>query len=122
VQRWILENILSLDEVLEYDFDIILSGHVSILGNRNDVLEAKEYVFDVRDAVLKKMEKFLERFDKFYEAIEYTNDNLAYRVAIESVRSGCSAEIIDKWKDRLSVEDVWADSHCEIMILYFIMH
>ena len=110
------------DEVLAYDFDIIISGHVSILGNRNDVIEAKEYAFNVRDAVLKRMPTFLERFEKYYEAFEYTNDNLAYRAAIESVRGDCSAEIIDKWKDRLSVVDVWADSHCETMILYFIMH
>lgn len=110
------------DDVLAYDFDIILSGHVSILGNRNDVIEAKEYAFDVRDAVQKRMSSFLERFEKYFEAFEYANDNLAYRAAIESVRGECSAEIIDKWKDRLSVVDVWADSHCETMILYFIMH
>ncbi len=41
---------------------------------------------------------------------------------MESVRAECSAEIIDKWKDRLSVVDVWADSHCDEMILYYIMH
>ena len=59
---------------------------------------------------------------KIFAAHEYENANLAYRAAIESVRGECSAEIIDKWKDRLSVVDVWADSHCEEMILYFIMH
>ncbi len=114
--------LMFFDEVLAYDFDTILSGHVSILGNRNDVIEAKEYAFDVRDAVLNRMPTFLEQFEKYYEAFEYTNDNLAYRAAIESVRGDCSAEIIEKWKDRLSVVDVWADSHCETMILYFIMH
>ena len=31
-------------------------------------------------------------------------------------------EIIARWKDRLSVVDVWADSHCEAMVLYYIMH
>ena len=116
------EYIKFFDEVLLYDFDIILSGHVSILGNRDDVVEAREYVFDVRDTILKAMPTFLERFGTVFEAFEYTNDNLAYRSVIESVRGECSAEIIDRWKDRLSVVDVWADSHCEKMILYYIMH
>ncbi len=110
------------DEILKYDFDIILSGHVSILGNRDDILEAKEYAFDVNSSVLRGMETFLERFNTTFETFEYANPNLAYRVAIESVRGQCSAEIIDKWKDRLSVVDVWADSHCQALILYYIMH
>lgn len=116
------EYLKFFDELLEYDFNIILSGHVSILGNRADVVEAKEYAFDVRASVLNGMKTFHERFDKTFAAFEYKNANLAYRSAIEQVRGECSAEIIGKWKDRLSVVDVWADSHCEKMILYYIMH
>ena len=116
------EYLKFFDEVLEYDFDIILSGHVSILGNRADVVEAKEYAFDVRASVLNGMQTFPERFAKTFAAFEYENANLAYRSVIEQVRGECSAEIIEKWKDRLSVVDVWADSHCEKMILYYIMH
>ena len=115
------EYIKFFDEVLLYDFDIILSGHVSILGNRADVVVGRDYVFDVRDTILKAMPTFLGKFGTVFEAFGYTNDNLAYRSAIESVRGECSAEIIDRWKDRLSVVDVWADSHCEKMILYYIM-
>ena len=110
------------DEVLAYEFDLILSGHVSVLGTRADWIEAKEYVFDVRNSVLKGMETFLGRFNEVFATFEYQNANLAYRNAMESVRAECSAEIIDKWKDKLSVVDVWADSHCEEMILYYIMH
>jgi len=116
------EYLKFFDEVLRYDFDIILSGHVSILGNRDDVVEAKEYAFDVRDSILNGMQTFEERFTKTFATFKYKNPNLAYRSAIEQMREECSAEIIDKWKDRLSVVDVWADSHCEKMILYYIMH
>jgi hypothetical protein len=41
---------------------------------------------------------------------------------MENVRKDCAAQIIDRWKDRLSVVDVWADSHCETVILHAIMH
>lgn len=110
------------DQLLAYDFDRILSGHVAILGTRADVVDAKEYVFAVRDSVLNGMETFLDRFNEIFADFEYQNANLAYRSAMESVRAECSAEIIEKWKDRLSVVDVWADSHCEAMVLYYIMH
>jgi glyoxylase-like metal-dependent hydrolase (beta-lactamase superfamily II) len=116
------EYLKFFDEVLAYDFDIILSGHVSVLGNRADVVEAKEYAYDVRASVLNGMQTFPERLANTFEAFEYENGNLVYRSAIEQMRGECSAEIIDKWKDRLSVVDVWADSHCETMILYYIMH
>jgi hypothetical protein len=43
-------------------------------------------------------------------------------VAMERVRKECATEIIDRWKDKLSVVDVWADSHCETAIVYSIMH
>ena len=109
------------DQVLAYDFDLSLSGHVSILATRADWVEAKEYVSDVRNSVREGMETFLDRFNEVFAAFEYENANLAYRRAMESVRAECSAEIVDTWKDRLSVVDVWVDSHCQEMILYYIM-
>ena len=110
------------DMILEYDFDHILSGHVAILGTREDVLEAKAYAFDVRDTALEGMNTFLERFNTIFTQLEYQNGNLAYRAAIEEVRRECSAQIIERWKDRLSIPDVYADSHCQTFILYYIMH
>ncbi|MDJ0698516.1 MAG: MBL fold metallo-hydrolase [Woeseiaceae bacterium] len=110
------------DMILEYDFDHILSGHVAILGTREDVLEAKAYAFDVRDTALKGMSTFYDRFGAILSKLDEKNGNLAYRAAIEAVRRDCSSQIIERWKDRLSVSDVYADSHCQTFILYYIMH
>jgi glyoxylase-like metal-dependent hydrolase (beta-lactamase superfamily II) len=110
------------DELLGYDFDTILSGHVSILGTRADVIIARDYVRDVRDTALKGMASMLPSFEKTYAAFHHENGNLAYRVAMETVRRDCATQIIDRWKSKLSVVDVWADSHCETVILYAIMH
>jgi glyoxylase-like metal-dependent hydrolase (beta-lactamase superfamily II) len=110
------------DEILQYDFDTILSGHVSILGNRKDVIVARDYVRDVRDTAMKGMASMLPTFEKAFAAIGHKNGNLAYRVAIETLRRDCATQIIDRWKDKLSVADVWAHSHCETVIQYAIMH
>jgi glyoxylase-like metal-dependent hydrolase (beta-lactamase superfamily II) len=41
----------SFDTFLSYDFEHFLSGHVSVLGNRQDVETARDYAHDVRDTV-----------------------------------------------------------------------
>jgi glyoxylase-like metal-dependent hydrolase (beta-lactamase superfamily II) len=110
------------DELLQYDFDTILSGHTSILGTREDVIVNRDYVRDVRDTAMKGMASMHPTFEKTFAAFGQQHGNLAYRVAMETVRKGCSTQIIDRWKDQLSVVDVWADSHCETVILHAIMH
>jgi glyoxylase-like metal-dependent hydrolase (beta-lactamase superfamily II) len=110
------------DEILRYDFDTILSGHVSILGTREDVELNRDYVRDVRDTALTGMKAFLPTFEQTFASFDQRNGNLAYRVAMEKVRKDCAKQIIDRWQDRLSVVDVWADSHCETVIVHAIMH
>jgi len=110
------------DTLLAYDFDTIMSGHISILGNRNDLILARDYTYDVRDTALKSMADFYGRFESTLAKMDYQNPNLAYRAAMEMVRDDCADEIINRWSDRLSVVDVWADSHCETVVMYSIMH
>ena len=112
----------SFEQFLAYDFEHFLSGHVSVLGNRDDVIMARDYAFEVRDAALAGLGTFNERFGQAFATMGYQNANLGYRIAIEDVRDECTSQIIDKWQDRLSVVDVWAASHCEHTILYYIMH
>ena len=110
------------EELLAYDFEHFLSGHVSSLGTRRDVIETRDYAFDVRDRVVGGMQTFQDRFMETFAAFEHENANLAYRRAIESVRDECAEAIIDTWRDELSAVDVWAPSHCEYTVLYYIMH
>ncbi|SEF59309.1 Metallo-beta-lactamase superfamily protein [Thalassococcus halodurans] len=110
------------DTFLSYDFEHFLSGHVSVLGKRQDVETARDYAFDVRDTVYSLWPSFLERFGANIDLTGYQNGNLAYRMTMEDVRDECAAQIIDRWEDKLSVVDLWADSHCETVVLHAIMH
>lgn len=112
----------SFDTFLAYDFEYFLSGHVSVLGSRQDVIAARDYAFDVRDTVYGLMPTFANRVAEALEAVAYQNGNLAYRYAIESIRNACAGQIIPRWESRLSVVDIWADSHCETTVVYAIMH
>lgn len=110
------------DEIMRYDFDTILTGHTAVLGTREDVIINREYVHDVRDTALRGMKAMLPTFEQRFAMLDHKNGNLAYRMAIETVRGDCTRQIIDRWKDRLSVVDVWAHTHCETVIQYAIMH
>ena len=112
----------AFDTFLTYNFEHFLSGHVSVLGNRDDVNKARDYAFDVRDTVYGLMPSFNDRLMEGLTAVEFQNANLAYRYAMEGIRDDCAAQVIDRWDDTLSVVDLWADSHCETIVVYAIMH
>lgn len=110
------------DTFLAYDFEHFLAGHVSVLGTRDDVVATRDYAFDVRDTISGLMPTFQDRIVEGMEAVEFQNDNLAFRYAIETIRDDCARGVIERWQTRLSVVDLWADSHCETALLYSIMH
>ena len=112
----------AFDVFLSFDFKHFMSGHVSVLVNRTDVIEARDYAFDVRDTVRAGMAGFEPAFGKAFAALGHRNANLAYRYAIEAVRDDCATQVIGRWQQRLSVVDVWAASHCQQMVLHTIMH
>ncbi|SMX22533.1 MBL fold metallo-hydrolase [Boseongicola aestuarii] len=112
----------NFETLLSYDFEHLLSGHVSILGNRADVEIARDYAFDVRDTVGMLWPGFMDRFMANMELTEFQHGNLAYRMTMEEVRDACADQIIDRWQDKLSVVDLWADSHCETIVIHSIMH
>lgn len=112
----------SFDTFLAYDFEHFLSGHVSVLGNRQDVETARDYAHDVRDTVYGLWPEFPDRFMANMELTAFEHGNLAYRMTMEAIRDDCAAEIIERWEGTLSVVDLWADSHCETVVLHAIMH
>lgn len=112
----------SFETFLSYDFEHFLSGHVSVLGNRQDVETARDYAHDVRDTVYGLWPGFMDRFMANMELTEFQHGNLAYRITMEQVRDECAAQIIERWEGTLSVVDLWADSHCETVVMHAIMH
>ncbi|WP_342077083.1 MBL fold metallo-hydrolase [Yoonia sp. SS1-5] len=112
----------NFETFLSYDFTHFLSGHVSVLGTRDDVIKSRDYAFDVRDTVYALMPTFNDRMMEALEAVAFENPNLAYRYAMETIRDDCAGQIIDRWQDELSVVDLWADSHCDTIVTFAIMH
>lgn len=112
----------SFETFLSYDFEHFLSGHVSVLGNRQDVETARDYAYDVRDTVAGLWPGFMDRFLANMELTEFQHGNLAYRMTMEQIRDDCTDEIVGRWEGTLSVVDLWAESHCETVVMHSIMH
>ena len=112
----------SFETFLSYDFEHFLSGHVSVLGNRQDVETARDYAYDVRDTVAGLWPGFMDRFMANMELTEFQHGNLAYRMTMEQIRDDCAGEIAERWQGTLSVVDLWAESHCETVVMHSIMH
>jgi len=112
----------SFETLLAYDFEHFLSGHVSVLGNRDDLLLAQAYTMDVRETIYGLMPGFNDRMISAMRLVEFQNDNLAYRIAMEQIRDECTAGVIERWESRLSVVDLWAHSHCETVLLHAVTH
>ena len=75
-------------QVLEYDFDMLVSGHVSKLGNRADVEEGVEYI----DDLVRYSREALETIP-----IEYFQQNMdgKYRAAFRAVEENYFAALVN---------------------------
>lgn len=108
------------DQILGYDFDILVTGHRSNPANREDVTVMKGFVTDVYDTV--KRVNASDRKALIGRAVtKYGRDNgyPVARVVVESVVADCEKEINSRWLDKISNVDVFAASQCLSALNYF---
>ena len=107
------------DQVLGYDFDIMVPGHHGAPAYPADVLLVKEYVMDLLStvpAVLAADHSALIRA----AVAKYGKENsyAAGRVLIDQEVGECAQQIKRRWANRLDDVDVWAASHCTTVLVY----
>ncbi|MFJ4920306.1 MBL fold metallo-hydrolase [Streptomyces sp. NPDC088725] len=101
-------------QILEYDFDTLISGHVSKLGNRDDVVEGIEYIDDLVRYSREALETIPMEY--FHESMDNT-----YRAAFRAVEENYFAALVNyvtkktlerttsngkRWEERLNGADV----------------
>lgn len=98
------------DQVLGYDFDTFIGGHLTRLGTRQDVETAREYVFDVRDNAAAA----LGEVDFFAIAAEtgFTNQWLLFDTYLDAVAQNCTDKTMLDWRGKLGGVDIFTFSHC----------
>lgn len=108
------------DQMLAYDFDVLVSGHRSNPATRDDVAVMKGFVTDVYETV--KRVNAVDRKALVGQAIaKYGRDNgyPVARVVVDAVVADCEKEINSRWLDKISNIDVFAASQCLSALNYF---
>jgi glyoxylase-like metal-dependent hydrolase (beta-lactamase superfamily II) len=108
------------DQILNYDFDVLVPGHHSNPSTREDVKVVQDYVTDIYDTV-KRIHEADHKSLTSRAAEKYGSDNsyAIARVLIDSEIEQCAQEIKDRWQTKLDSVDVWAASQCRTALVYF---
>lgn len=106
--------IASHDQMLAYDFETFVGGHLTRLGARGDVETSRDYVLDVKAnaaAALKSVD-----VGKIAGRVGPGNPWALFRVYLDTVAQTCADATIPVWKDRLGGTDIFTFSHCWAMV------
>lgn len=108
------------DQLLSYDFDVLVPGHLTYLADRQDVQMSKDYALDVYKTV-KRIHDGTDQMKVMSAAAqEYSWDNkfAIFRTLLDGVVTQCAAEIQGRWIDKLAGVDVFGESHCRAALIY----
>ena len=115
----------AFDQILEYDFDRLISGHVSKLGGRADVLEGKEYLTDLAELAREALETV--EFEYFAKQLGHEKYRAAFRWVEEEYFTACTNFVTKKflekkgsngktWAERLNGADVMTKHNAYYML------
>jgi hypothetical protein len=108
------------DELLAYDFDTFVGGHLTSIGSRKDVVITKEFTMDVYNTV-KRIHNGMDQSAITSEAakvIGTDNEFLLFKVVLDHVTDESVKELLPRWIDRLAGVDIWLESHVRTALIY----
>jgi glyoxylase-like metal-dependent hydrolase (beta-lactamase superfamily II) len=114
------EYLKMFDQLLAYDFDVLVAGHLTSLGTRQDVVDNKNYALDVYQTV-KRIHNSADQNKMAMDTIQkYGADNkfLIFNNILEPLIEQSYQEIKGRWIDKLAGVDVYGRSHVRTMLIY----
>jgi glyoxylase-like metal-dependent hydrolase (beta-lactamase superfamily II) len=107
------------DQLLAYDFDVLVPGHHTNPATREDVQITKDYVMDVYNTVTRILgENHKALISRAVQKYGSENSFAVASVLIDSEVDQCADEIKGRWIAKLEGVDVWAASHCRTALVY----
>ncbi len=98
------------DQILEFDFEVLVSGHIERLGTRQDVEIQREYFQDIQANAITALQSV--DFMAVAGEIGFENVWLLFDTYLDRVTAKCTELTEEKWKDKLGAADVFTESHC----------
>ena len=110
----VAENVLGYyaahDQVLAYDFDVFIGGHLNRTGTRADVERQRDYMQDIQQNVLTALQTV--DYDAIVQEVGFEHPWELFRVYLDEVAQTCADLTIRDWVDTLGDVEVWTHSHC----------
>ena len=98
------------DDVLSYDFDTLVSGHLGRTATREDVETQKEYVLDMQSNAAKALQTV--DFMTIAQQTGFENPWLMFGTYLGAVEEECADLTLEKWGELLGGADLFTASHC----------
>jgi len=110
--RWLEAH----DEILAYDFDVLIGGHLTRPGDRNDAIIQKQFYDDLRN-VVEEAEKSVDMNDVYAEIGSDNLDNpwLVFDTFLDRVGQLCYNDMVDKYAGILGAVDILCQAQCYTM-------
>jgi hypothetical protein len=108
------------DELMAYDFNTFVGGHLTSIGNKRDVEDTKEFTMDVYQTV-NRIHNSMDQQAVVAEAaktIGYDNKFLLFKVILDKVTAQAVAELRPRWINRLAGVDVWLETQIRSALIY----
>jgi hypothetical protein len=108
------------DELMAYDFNTFVGGHLTSIGNKRDVEDTKEFTMDVYQTV-NRIHNSMDQQAVVAEAaktIGYDNKFLLFKVILDKVTAQAVAELRPRWINRLAGVDVWLETQVRSALIY----
>jgi glyoxylase-like metal-dependent hydrolase (beta-lactamase superfamily II) len=103
-------------QLLKYDWDVMVSGHVGRLATRMDVEINIEYVTDIKLAVMKALQN--TDYMAVAKKTGFANTFLTVETYFDQIALTASKEVEQKWLGKLGGVDVWTYSNCRRMMMW----
>ncbi|HEY1973975.1 MAG TPA: MBL fold metallo-hydrolase [Pseudonocardia sp.] len=103
------------DLALGFDFEKMITGHLTRLGTREDVLTQREYMRDIRDAAQHALELTEVKRDIAREKVGRENLYVYFKTMYDAAAAEAAAPVLKKWSGRLGGVETFAVNHTFIM-------
>lgn len=98
------------DEILNYEFDTFIGGHLTRLGTVEDVKIQKQYVDDLQTNG--EIAHETVNFFAIANTTGYENPWLLIDTYMDTVSQTCTDLTLEKWVDQLGGADIFTEDHC----------
>ncbi len=101
------------EQILAYDFNYLVSGHINRLATREDVYTQREYILDIEANAAQALQTV--DFMEVAAEVGFLNPWRLFDRYFDEVAQMCADLTIPMWENRLGGVDVFTFDHCDVM-------